>query len=431
MHKVHSKIAFLFGLGLAAGSVQAALNAVSSSTEHGFPIWYQDTHGRALDLCLSTTPNPTGAGPMCPLLAEPGFDPGLPPVLGSNFPGEAFWFTGDAFIQENGIDLVYVSALEAAFSAEEAVDGDQVSFARIRIRVDVPTAGRYVITHPYGIEVFDVDAPDTRAINMTRDIGIGAPKVFTGALGGDVGPFLRSLNGPYVIGTETFIGDPNVFEPVTGSPFNTNYVRIQGPNGLDLRTELFAVSGKLSDVVLDTPLIVERSTYARGTLDGVTVAQQDVFAMAPPPAASVSFIDSAGSPAVAMTEADSTGSWYGQSSASPTPLANVSISADNRAAIANSRPTTLTSRLVDQVTISTASYSLSSGQITVVASSSDQTHPPILTARVTASGANIGALAGSGSTRSLTTGLSPIPPAQVTVTSSNGGSDTEEVVILP
>ena len=39
------------------------------------------------------------------------------------------------------------------------MEGDQISFARIRIRVDVPTAGTYVITHPYGVEVFTVDYP--------------------------------------------------------------------------------------------------------------------------------------------------------------------------------------------------------------------------------------------------------------------------------
>lgn len=85
---------------------------------------------------------------------------------------------------------------------------------------------------------------------MTRDIGIAGAGDFTGALKGDVGPFLRSVNGPYTEGSERFIGDPNLEERVTGSPFNTNYVRIEGPGGIDLRTELFAVSGKLSAVAL-------------------------------------------------------------------------------------------------------------------------------------------------------------------------------------
>src|SRR5690606_17138308 len=147
-----------------------------------------------------------------------------------------------------GIELSYGTALEAAFSVEEPIDGDQISFARVRIRVDVPVAGTYVVTHPYGVDVFDVETPGRRAINMTRDLGIGTPLTYDAALTGDVGPFLRSVNGPYtetnpVTGaSERYIGDPNLEEAVTGSPFNTNYVRIEGPNGLDLRTELFAVS---------------------------------------------------------------------------------------------------------------------------------------------------------------------------------------------
>lgn len=441
MHKTHSKIAVLFGLGLVAGSVQAALNAVATETTSGFPVWYQDTHGRVLDLCLSTTESPTGAGPMCTLLPEPGvFDPAQPIVLGSNFPSEAFWFTGDAAIQGSGVDLTYVSALEAAFSAEAPVDGDQISFARIRIRVDVPTAGTYIITHPYGVEVFNVTTPGTGAINMTRDIGIGAPGVFNGALGGDVGPFLRSVNGPYVVGSETFIGDPNLLERVTGSPFGTNYVSIQGP-GIDLRTELFSVSGKLSNVELPTPMIVERTTYARSSVSetdpetgetvSVEVAQQDVFVEAPPPPATASFIDTAGSAAVTMTEADTTGSWYGQSSAAPTPLGTISVTADNSPAISTSTPTTTTSQLVDQVTIRSATFSLASGVLSLEASSSDETAAPTLAAKATSSDVRLGDLAGNTHVKSAAFRLTSIPPAQVTVTSANGGSDTEPVVILP
>jgi hypothetical protein len=438
-------MAALLGLGLLAGSVQAALNAVDpgpyTAATAGYPAWFQDTHGRALDLCLSKAVSSRVAGTpdapsyMCSLLPEPGLDLSQPLVLPGNFPGETFWFTGDAFIQDaaTGIDLGYISALEAAFAAEEPIDGDQVGFARIRIRVDVPVAGTYIVTHPYGVEVFNVDAPGTRAINMTRDIGIGAPGVFTGALKGDIGPFLRSVNGPYTEtnpdtgASETFIGDPNLEEEVTGSPFGTNYVRIQGPNGIDLRTNLFAVSGKLSSVQLPTPLLVNRSTYARSG----SVVQQDVFVQAPPPPGKASFVDTAGAPAVEMSEATATGNWYGQSTSTPTPGANVSITADNSVAIATSTPTTRVSPLVDHVSISRAEYSLSSGQLVIEARSSDETVLPSLNATATSSGAAIGALGGAGVVKSLSASISPIPPAKVTVTSASGGSDTEEVVILP
>ena len=102
-------------------------------------------------------------------------------------PTKLFWFTADAAIADpSGINLSYGSAIEAAFSGGDPAEGDQISFARIRIRVDVPDAGTYLITHPYGVEVFTVDTPGRKAINMTRDIGIGAPKTYDMRSKGDI-----------------------------------------------------------------------------------------------------------------------------------------------------------------------------------------------------------------------------------------------------
>ncbi|UVL42772.1 hypothetical protein LOY55_12015 [Pseudomonas sp. B21-040] len=447
MHPLLSKTATaLVVTALAQGVAHATLFAVDAGpylpANGNFAAWYQDTHGRTLDLCLSKAvssrvPSAPGAPTyMCSLIPAPGvFDDTQPMVFPTNFPDEAFWATGETTIVDaaRGIDLTYVSAVEAAFSGGDPVEGDQISFARIRIRIDVPVAGTYVVTHPYGVEVFTVDTPGRRAINMTRDIGIGAAKTYDGALKGDVGPFLRSVNGPYTEtnpvngAAEQFVGDPNLTEAVTGSPFNTNYVRIEGPNGLDLRTTLFAVSGKLSSVVRPTPVIAQRSTYSRHAGTSAPEAQQDVFVLAPPPPATVT-LDS-NNPVLNLTEADSTGHWYAQSSTDPTLPSTLQVTADNHLAIASSTPTTLSSPLTDLVVISRAEYSLNSGQITIVASTSDETSPPVLTA-TSGTGVAIGALIGDGAVKSLATGISPNPPAQVRVTSSNGGSDTEEVVIV-
>ena len=447
MHPLLSKTAAaLVVSALAQGVAQAALFAVDPGpfvpANGSFAAWYQDTHGRTLELCLSKAVSsrvasaPGAPAYMCLLNPTPGvFDDTQPVVFPSNFPDEAFWFTGDGSIVDaaRGIDLTYVSAVEAAFSAEEPVEGDQVSFGRIRIRVDVPTAGVYTITHPYGVDIFDVPAGGRRAINMTRDIGIGSPKTYDGALKSDIGPFLRSVNGPYtetnpVTGSaERFVGDPNLEEAFTGSPFNTNYIRIEGPNGLDLRTTVMAISGKLATVVRPTPMITNRSTYSRKAGESAPVAQQDVFVMAPPPPATVT-LDS-NSPVLNLTEADTSGHWYAQSSTNPTLPSNLVVTADNHLAIPSSTPTTLSTPLTDLVVIQTAQYSLSTAQITVVASTSDETSPPVLTA-TTGTGVAIGALSGDGAVKSLATGISPIPPAKVRVTSSNGGSDTEEVVIV-
>ncbi|MNE20805.1 hypothetical protein D3C80_1139460 [compost metagenome] len=420
---------------------QAALNAVDPGPYNlgngNFAGWYQDSHGRTLDLCLTKAVSSRAAGApgapayMCTLLPTPGvFDDTQPIAFPTNFPDEAFWFTADAAIVDaaRGIDLSYGTAIEAAFAAEEPVEGDQVSFARVRIRVDVPTAGTYVVTHPYGVDVFDVPAGGRRAINMTRDIGIAGAGDFTGALKGDVGPFLRSVNGPYTEGSERFIGDPNLEERVTGSPFNTNFVRIEGPGGIDLRTELFSISGKLSNVALPTPLMPLRTTYSRRTENGDLRAQQDVFVMAPPPPATVTLTSQ--TPNLSLTEANGTGAWYAQSVLNPAVPTTLVLTADNSVAIPTSSLTTANLPLTDLVTITQAEYRLSTGQLTLVASTSDETSPPVLTAH-TANGTLIGNLSGNGAVKTLSTTLSPIPPAKVQVTSANGGSDSEDVVLVP
>lgn len=426
---------------------QAALYEVDPGPylpENGkFAAWYQDTHGRVLDLCLSKALSSRAGGApgapayMCTLLPTPDvFDDAQPIAFPQNFPDEAFWFTADAQVVDaaRGIDLSFGTAIEAAFSVEVPIDGDQISFARVRIRADVPVAGTYVVTHPYGVDVFDVPAGGRKAINMTRDIGIGSPGTYGGALKGDVGPFLRSVNGPYTEtnpgtgASERYIGDPNLEERVTGSPFNTNYVRIEGPNGIDLRTEVFSVSGKLSEVQRPTPVIAQRGTYSRRSVDGDLRAQQDVFVMAPPAPAAVTLHSQ--SPYLSLTEADSTGAWYAQSALNPSLPSMLQVTADNSLAIPTSSPTSVNLALTDLVVISRAEYSLASGQLTLVASTSDETSPPALTAR-TGHGATIGSLSGNGAVKTLTTGLSPIPPATVTVTSANGGSDSEPVVLVP
>jgi len=422
---------------------QAALNAVDPgpyTVDYGFfPVWYQDAFGLSLELCLSPANIAAGertgllGGPACTLLANPGiFDPALPFDFPANFPDESFYFMGDATLVDaaTGIDLLYVSNLEAAFGAGNPAPNDQITFARIRIRVDVPTAGTYTITHPYGVEIFNVTTPGTKAINMTRDIGIGAPGDFAGALTGDIGPFLMDATvpvaglipgtNPSTGATELFIGDPNTPRQVVGSPFGSNFVRIQGPGGIDLQTNLFTVMGKFFEgAKIDTPLFIERSTYSRTTdLAGAIVAQQDVFAEAPP-TSTVSFNEANGSNTT-MTDADANGKWFGQSVNDPTLPTTISVTANNAP---TNNPSTVTSDLVDLITVTKAEYT--GGTLSVEAFSSDEVTVPTLTVLgIPLTPTGVGAL------QSATIAGLTIPPARITVASTNGGSDTEEVDVL-
>ena len=332
----------LNALGLAlslTGSAYAQLAAVDPGpytfATGKFPMWYQDNNLLSMELCQSRATSTRAPGApgapayMCILNPEPGvFDDTLPMVFPDNWPPEAFWFLAETSIPQvgnSGYELeVYVAGIEAAFAAENPVDGDQQSFARIRIRASVPRTGTYTITHPYGVETVNVTTAGRRAINITRDIGIGAPGNFRGALGGAIGPWLKGVGGPYTEvnpdtgTTETYIGDPNITEAVTGSPFNTNFVRIEGPAGA-IQTNTFTVSGKVLDPRAQTPVTLERATYSRNG-SGTRV---EVFAKAPKEASlcmrnGLALIGTPPSPCQFNLTADNNGLFFAQRLPTPT-----------------------------------------------------------------------------------------------------------------
>ncbi len=435
-------------LGLGQEAARAELNAVDPGSYLGangfFAGWYQDTNGIGLDLCLSSANIAAGAvpggvgGAACTLLPNiPIYDPALPLAFPTNFPDESFWFMADSVFTAGGVDVTYVSNLEAAFGGGLPQANDQIAFARIRIRITLPGAapgGNYTVTHPYGVDVFSV-APGggIKVINATRDIGV-APGIFSGALKGDIGPFLRDASlapGVFIpssIPGEFYIGDPNTPRPVTGSPFGTNFVRVDGPAGFaSVQSNLFNVMGKVHAGALATPLLIERTSYGRKT-DPVTLAttaQQDVFVKAPPSTTTTVGGFDANAQSFTSTDTDANGAWYGQTANDPTGTART-VSVTTAPTSGPNAPTTSPSPLADVVSIGRAQYSRSAGTLTVEAVSSDEATPPALSVNgQTLSPTGVGVV------QSATLGGFVIPPATVTVTSANGGSDTEPVVLVP
>ncbi|WP_311886464.1 MULTISPECIES: Ig-like domain-containing protein [unclassified Pseudomonas] len=437
----------LNALGLAlslTGSAYAQLAAVDPGpytfATGKFPMWYQDNNLLSMELCQSRAASSrvavsTPPAYMCTLLPEPGvFDDTLPMVFPDNWPPEAFWFLAETNIPNNGAGFgmdAYVAGIEAAFASENPADGDQQSFARIRIRVNVPVAGTYVITHPYGVETVNVTTPGRRAINITKDIGIGAPGDFSGTLNGAIGPFLRSVNGPYTEvnpdtgGVETFVGDPNLTEAVTGSPFNTNFVRIVGPSGAGtIQTTLFTVAGKVLDSRQQTHVDIDRATYRR-TSAGV---RAEVFAKAdasstlcfretvallpgPPP-----------TPCQTSLTGDNTGLFFGQRLGNGTLPSVVVVTATNPAG--TTRPTSVSSKLTDVVKVQTARYNWANKTLLIEATSTDEVAIPDMVAQ------GYGRLSKTGTLQRITVADLTQPPATVTVKSAAGGSDTEPVVVV-
>ncbi|MFL5374034.1 MAG: hypothetical protein ACJ78T_08595, partial [Myxococcales bacterium] len=104
----------------------------------GFPAWYQDKTGVAVEFC-----DPLNAaeldGGWCLLVTG---DAILPEHFPDNFFDEHFYYAGEASLTPaNGGRALLVTALESAFNAGVA-PGEQIMFSRIRVRLEpLPATG--------------------------------------------------------------------------------------------------------------------------------------------------------------------------------------------------------------------------------------------------------------------------------------------------
>ncbi|MEW6489714.1 MAG: hypothetical protein AB1578_17620 [Thermodesulfobacteriota bacterium] len=381
--------------------------------DNGFPLWFQDETGLTLQVCL----NPD----LC--FFDP-VDPTNPYSVQVGFGPEAFWWLAEGTIEAANIDVLVTMAAEAAWAAEVPNPGDQFPFTRLRIRIDIPVAGTYTLTHPYGVEVFEVDVPGTRAVNESFDIPVPAP-FFGRTHTSRVGNFLV-WDTNFATPPAGYVGDGATPARVTGSPCGTNFLQITAvdtngqPIDLDgqgnntLFTDLFIVQGQLFQ---GTPTVVDRTTYARSAS-----GQVDVWARSVPGAA----VTVSGGPNLPAGEipllGDLAGNYFGHiqiPNAATLPL-TVNVTADNSANNPDQVPSTLVRELVDEVAITEARYDPFAQTLTITAASSDAFAPPVLTAE------GLGDLVGG----TLVVNDVQIPPVSVTVTSSAGGSDTEPVSVF-
>lgn len=429
----------------------------STPPQHGFPLWYRDTNRVPLELCL--TKAASANGPMC-LTAEP--NPAAPFSFPDNLGDEVFWWVADASInipQQGALtrdgDAILVQAIEGAFSTGDVAPGAQVSFARIRIRIDTPYAGEYVVTTPFKQFTFTVAPADLAdGINFTEDLGLAEGGVFTGALNGSIGPFLYCTNAPIVIGQERFVGDPNVPCTVLGSTFPsaenpTNFFRVQGPNGFDIQTTQFTVMGKLHEEVIPTPVTADRVTYARDAT-GMQVnafATTQPFSNATNPVApfpgnfallntpSALQLSGTGIPTIdLLTNSPVDGKFFNLTAKFANPVA---VPATVRLTNTSDVPASFVDvQLTDEVTITKASYNKQTNILTVNASSSDSVSPPALQVFIPGMTAPLGAISNGQLAVTFPVTDNTVNPAQtynaapesITVKSAAGGSATADVV---
>jgi hypothetical protein len=393
------------------------------SATDGFPVWYKDKAGLRLENCISNS------DPFCPAFgALP--DPAAPISFPDNYPDEGFYTLTNANLNTgNAGKALLVLALEQAFGTGPVLDGDQVTFARLRLKITNATDGvDYKFTTPAGVKTLQTSKPGL--VFDTEDVGIGGKGDFSGALGGRVGPFLTWDTYPTdpalkpVAGADTYVGDGATPHKIKGSPYGTNVFRIEGP-GVNpsptvdacptvagpipdcIETDLFTVQGKLATT---SGVTAEQATYSRSSAGAGNV---DVYATSETGPQAIQVSDAA----TAAPEFDTTG-LVGSNGHFFARVAYQGAQPPARVQVSNTGDVPVSTKLIDVVdrVTGSATYDTDSQLLTVHAVSSDTAVSRTLTAT------------GFGPLTSGTFVSDPIdaPPVSVTVTSDAKGS-----VVLP
>jgi len=292
--------------------VHAQLERVGPvQSANGFPAWYQDKTGIATEFCTPLNATELDGG-WCVLFTG---DTVVPEVFPDQFADEHFYYAADAIdrrVPNPAVPGTTMLAflrigMEGAFLNGPVVRGDQMVFARLRIKLTpLPFDGTYTVYTPAGKFVFpDLLASDPRGLFFTNDVGLTAG-VFTDALNGNVGPFLMAsatpggpemaaltaanptpdtdpahFGGtftptPYPGTGKSYIADPARTGPVTGSTLpdytlpngetrNPNIFRIEGPNGFVFETTDFTLRARFFEGTIGGDIQVNRASYARSS----------------------------------------------------------------------------------------------------------------------------------------------------------------------
>ena len=389
-----------------AGSMLASGMASAVLLDHGpgdatllWPQWYRDTTGLAIGLCKSKALSPNGAGGVGTMCFPPAPDPaGFPGNIGPEMFYNMVEFKDTSF--PTGTDFQYhmLAGLEASYlPAGVPVHNTETVFARVRISfnfTDPNKSGTYTVTHPFGSQVFpDVQATDTTnatgnqaAIFFTADIPLGTANNYDLALGGALGPFLQwdTDQALLTVGAESFVGDPTVTHTFTGSPFGTNFLRIDGPVGSQIgfdangvaqdfiQVDLANIIGQKWTAPIATATKID-SAYMTRKPGGVNAI--DVWATSAPGQRLI--MTGTSMPSLQMfTSVLTPGKYHGHVEYPATQAIPAQIKVTNLSSIP---VISATSALEDGVEVTQATFDTNTRVITVVAQSSDEVGLPRLT----------------------------------------------------
>lgn len=201
-----------------------------------YPMWYEDQNGLKLGLCVNNDhcfflpPDPALVARAPTSAADTTF----------NWPDESFFYACENGLDgENGTRGILIHAVEAAYSTGDVKFGAEIVFVRFRLHFwNLQPFADYTFTYPFGQETHTADG-DGR-IFVTRDVGLGADREFTGALKGEIGPFLLPValldanNQPRwdLLQPGTFLTQNLQLTEIGNAPTGNNFFSIEGP-GVD------------------------------------------------------------------------------------------------------------------------------------------------------------------------------------------------------
>ncbi len=271
----------------------------------GYPAFYQDANGLALELCVPTTQADLVAG-IC--FVTPAEVPALPEVMPTNWSQEHFfYFTSAVMTMASATPgqttpLKVLTGVEASFNTPLPEAGQQITFARWRVQAPQAQAGMactgtFTIYSPHRAPKV-VDLVVGGRLFITEDIGIGPD--FNGALQGAAGPFAMRAATPGGVAAPFTIGadgkqylSPGDAGPITGSgvanPFyngatvpafaippeirampKTNYFMVSGPGiasgNCATQEAVWAINdinviGRVNTAAIASRTNIERATY--------------------------------------------------------------------------------------------------------------------------------------------------------------------------
>jgi hypothetical protein len=394
---------------------QGSLVSFGPLMDNGFPTSYKDSHAVRLEACI------TADDPLCAAAAGPTYNPDLPLSFPTNFPDEFFYQLASAVVSPNQANptekLLVETNLEGAFLNGNPAPGDQMVFARVRIKdVDVPNGTVWRITHPYGVDEITAGENGKAGINVTADVGAVAGN-FSAALAGRVGPFLKWDPAVDPQAPAGYVGDPGVLHKVVGSPYDTNYIKVEQKNPDGSYTlvgqwdDQFSLQGRLA---VNSGVDVDAAYFSGNDSGGFL----DVYASSDAGQSIVVSANAAmGTPSTPMRELD--GRYYARIAV------NQKIPAGTQIEVVNTGDKPVAKKLFtiqDQVTITGATYNADTQGLTVQATTSDLesgADAPTLTAVGFGSTLPVPLINGQATFPNVAA-----PPPVVKVTSSAGGSDT-------